>query len=82
MKISCGFFGITILKKLPCRNVYGDGDKRRMLPNVFPDHYTGIAMYKSKMTHGRNKTRCKVSELQDPAELCWMQPAFRKKNLK
>jgi len=35
LKISCGFFGITILKKLPCRNVYGDGDKRGMLPIIF-----------------------------------------------
>ncbi len=32
LKVSCSFFRITMLKKLPDRHVYDDGDKRGMLP--------------------------------------------------
>jgi len=35
LKVSCGFFRITIPKKPPYRHVYGDGDKRGMLPVCF-----------------------------------------------
>jgi len=32
LKVSCGFFLITMLKKPPYRHDYGDGDKPGMLP--------------------------------------------------
>jgi len=35
VKVSCSFFCITMLKKLPYRHVYSDGDKRGMLPIFF-----------------------------------------------
>jgi len=32
LKVSCSFFRITMLKKLPDRHVYDDGNKQGMLP--------------------------------------------------
>jgi len=37
LKVSCSFFRITMLKKLPDRHVYDDADKRGMLP--FTTHF-------------------------------------------